>query len=424
MSNWISPGRFGLSWRGALLRAAVPCLVFVVGFVALAEGAGVSERAIPAQPLHWIYYTLGLFVLGGLDLGTPNKGPVWAQVLLWTAFFSAPVVTASALLEALWLVALPVAYRLRRLRDHTVLVGSGRLSELYLQRMRALSPGARVILVERNPAHARLEVLAAKYPITVVIGDINNDSTLGILQLAHARRVVLLTGSDLTNLNAAYQILERAPMLAGRIVLHLGNLGLLQSVPLTRSVQASAFFNSHEIAARQLVSGHLLERLARTARADLVVMAGFGRFGQCVLRALQERAEDKFDEVLIVDVAAQARVSSFEDRVGFVGRYAHHVVSGNLLNCDIWAQLDRSYQLEQREPLIVLGAHDDMINLEAALWLRRRYPDAYIVVRQFNHSTFSAELARELNLLLFSAAELITQAIPADWCVKPRGLGP
>jgi hypothetical protein len=213
-------------------------------------------------------------------------------------------------------------------------------------------------------------------------------------------------------------------MLAGRIVLHLGNLGLLQTVHVTRAVHASAFFNSHEIAARQLVSAHLLARLARTERADLVVIAGFGRFGQCVLHALQEQAQDKFDQVLILDQAAQARVSSFEDRVGFAGRYTHHTINGNLLNTELWAQLERDFQLQQREPLIVLGSHDDMLNLEAALWLRRRYPSAYIVVRQFNYSTFSAELARELDLLVFSAAELITQAIPVEWCVKPRGLGP
>jgi hypothetical protein len=105
-------------------------------------------------------------------------------------------------------------------------------------------------------------------------------------------------------------------------------------------------------------------------------------------------------------------------------RYTHHTVSGDLLNPELWAQLERDFQRERREPLIVLGAHDDMLNLEAALWLRRRYSDAYIVVRQFNYSTFSAELARGLDLLMFSAAELITQAIPVDWRLKPRGLGP
>jgi hypothetical protein len=164
----------------------------------------------------------------------------------------------------------------------------------------------------------------------------------------------------------------------------------------------------------------LLERFARTERADLVVLVGFGRFGQCVLHALQEQAQGKFDEVVILDVSAQARVSAFEDRVGFAPGYAHHAIDANVLSSEIWAQLERDYQLAQREPLIILGVRDDMVNLEAALWLRRRYPAAYIVVRQFTGSTFSAELARERSLLLFSVAELITDAIPSDWCVKPR----
>lgn len=422
MSYAISPARLGISRRGAWLRGLLPCLVFLAGYAGLSHGAGFSERAIPQTPLHFTYYTLGLFVMGGMDLGTPEQGPTWARLLLWAAFFAAPIVTATAVLEALWALALPMAFRLRRLRDHTIVVGANRLAELYLQQLRARSPGAQVVLVDRNPNNPRLEALANKYPLTVINGDINSDLTLALLQLAHARRVLLMTKNDFTNLNAAHRMLEVAPTLAGRVVLHLSNLGLLHSVHLTRAMRSNAFFNSHEIAARQLVRDYLLARFEQTARTDLVVFAGFGRFGQCVLQTLQEQALGKFDEVLIADRDARAKLSAFEDRVGALEGSARGAVSGNLTDCELWSRLDREHGMAQREPLIIVGTDDDMVNLERGLWLRGRYPDAYIVVRQFRCSTFSAEIARERGLLLFGVADLISNAIPASWCTKPRAL--
>lgn len=422
MSYAISPGRLGISRRGAWLRGLLPCLVFVAGYAGLSHGAGFSERDIPQTPLHFSYYTLGLFVMGGMDLGTPDKGPTWARLLLWAAFFGGPVVTATAVLEALWALALPMAFRLRRLRDHTVVVGGNRLAELYLHQLRARSPGAQVLLVDKNPNNPRLEALANKFPMTVVNGDINSEITLALLRLPRARRVLLLTNNDFTNLNAAHRILEDAPGLAGRVVLHLSNLGLLRSVHLSRAMQTNAYFNSHEIAARQLVRDYLLARFEDTTRTDLVVFAGFGRFGQCVLHTLQEQASGKFEQVLIVDREARSQVSAFEDRAGAAESYARCAVAGNLSDCELWSRLDQQHDLKNREPLIIVGTDDDMVNLERALWLRGRYPDAYIVVRQFRCSTFSEEIAHERRLLLFGVADLISNAIPARWCTKPRAL--
>jgi hypothetical protein len=216
-------------------------------------------------------------------------------------------------------------------------------------------------------------------------------------------------------------MLEQVPDLAGRVVLHLGNLGLLHSLHLTRAMRRNAFFNSHEIAARQLVQGHLLSRFESTAHTDLVLLAGFGRFGQCVLQTLQEQALGKFDEVVIVDREARSKLSAFADRVGIEDGYVPRAVGGNLMDCELWTRLERELNLRQRAPLIVVGTDDDMVNLERALWLRDRYPEAFIVVRQFRRSTFSEEIARERGLLLFAVADLISAAIPEAWCSKARG---
>lgn len=415
MAYALSPARFGISRRGVWLRAVAPVLVFCAGYLAFAKGVGVSERTIPSGPLPHIYYVIALFVLGGLDLGTPTAGPPWARALLWCVYFAAPLVTATAVLEIVWAIALPMAYRLRRLRDHTVIIGAGRLTELYLQKLREHAPRAQIVLVDRNPDNPRLQPLAAKYPMTVVLGDINDPVTLGLLRLTHARRVLVLTGSDFTNLNAASFMLENTPSLAGRIVLHVSNLRLLRSMDLALAGRATAVFNMHEVAARHLIEQHLLRRFAETAHPDTVVLAGFGRFGQSVLQALQELASGRFVQLIIVDFRGQEKVNAFSDRVGF-GDYAQHVVSGNILDCGVWTALDQRHKLAQRAPLIVVGADDDMVNMEAALWLRRRYGDAYVVARHFQRSPFSTQIADECNIVLFSIADLVAEAIPVEWC--------
>jgi len=416
MTPAFSPARFGISRRGIGLRAISPSLVFCAGFLALANGATVSEREIPAAPLAHIYYVICLFVLGGLDLGTPNGGPQWAHALLWCVYFAAPLVTASAVLEIVWAIALPMAYRLRRLRDHTVIIGAGRLTELYLQKLRELSPRAQIVLVDRNPDNPRLQPLATKYPMTVVLGDINNRVTLGLLRLAHARRVLVLTGNDFTNLNAASFMLDNTPSLAGRIVLHVKNLRLMHSMNISLTTRATAVFNIHEVAARHLIQQHLLARFAQTAHPDTVVLAGFGHFGQTVLQALQEHASGRFVQLIVVDFRATEKMSAFSDGVGITGDYAQHVVSGNMLDRGLWATLDQRHELAQKAPLIVVGADDDMVNLETALWLRRRYSDAFVVARQFQRSPFSTQIADECNIVLFAIAELVAEALPMEWC--------
>lgn len=51
--------------------------VFLCGFIAFLMGVGVTDRAgvADADTMTKLYYTLGLFVLGGMDLGVPRGGP-------------------------------------------------------------------------------------------------------------------------------------------------------------------------------------------------------------------------------------------------------------------------------------------------------------------------------------------------------------
>ena len=103
-----------LGWRWVAVA-----LIFVLGLVAFANGVALTERpdVNQAPALEQIYYILGLFVVGGLDLGMPVGGPLWANTMLWIAFFGAPLLTASALVEAVLRVLNPQQWLLRNLQD-------------------------------------------------------------------------------------------------------------------------------------------------------------------------------------------------------------------------------------------------------------------------------------------------------------------
>lgn len=108
-----------LVWRSLAFVA-----VWLTGVAGFMSGIGVSEREVSGIAGS-ACYALGLFVLGGLDLGTPVGGPVWGRVLQWTAYFAAPVITASALIEAATQLISPLALRARTLNDHVVLGRAG-----------------------------------------------------------------------------------------------------------------------------------------------------------------------------------------------------------------------------------------------------------------------------------------------------------
>ena len=93
--------RLRSAWRPVVWRSLALAGAFLAGWLGLLAGVEVTERDLTrAGVAEKAYYALGLFVLGGLDIGTPVGGPLYGRLLLWTAYFAAPLITASALVEA------------------------------------------------------------------------------------------------------------------------------------------------------------------------------------------------------------------------------------------------------------------------------------------------------------------------------------
>lgn len=399
------------AWRGLAFL-----LVILAGVTALTLGVEVTERDLSGEGLAGrIYYVLGLFVLGGLDLGTPVGGPAFGRILLWIAYFGAPVITASALIEAAIRLADPLWLRMKALDGHVVLGGAGRLTTVYVRRLRQRDPARTVVVVERDPNHPSIPELRDSYHATVIAGDITHDEVLRGLRLRRAHRVLLLTGDDFANLDAAAKILNLAPDLAGRLVVHVSKLGFLRETVGSRVARDAEIFNGHEFAAMKLVENHLLGRFRDTPEPDLVVLIGFGRFGQTVLRQLQEQALQGFDEVVIVDERASTMARIFGEYPGFDERYAYSVLDGDILDPEIWDEIAARIDASGRPPVFIVGSGEDGPNLQAALMARRRYPSAYVILRSFRLSPFTEEIARDAGVEAFHLGGLIASGMPDRW---------
>lgn len=400
-----------LAWR--LFAFAIVYLIAVVGF---AMGVGVSERDLADAGLaERAYYALGLFVLGGLDIGTPEGGPLVGRAFLWAAYFVAPVITVSALVETAVRLVRPFALRIGAMSDHVVMGGAGRLTLLYVRKLRERDPRRTVVVVEHNPSHPFLGELRDQYRALIVTGDVASDAVLRGLRLERAHRVVLLTGDDFSNLDAAAKILRLAPKLAGRIVAHVSDRGFMRETAGSSVARDCEIFNGHEFAAIHLVQEHLVTRFRSTPHRDLLVLAGFGRFGQTVLHQLQQHAPGSVGHVVIIDAQASRYARAFEEHPGFSGAYVREVIDGDLRDADIWDRIGEVVDAHGHEPVVVLGSGDDGTNLNAALRVRRQHPGAYAIVRSYRPSPFTAEVAEEAGAHAFNLAELIESGMPERW---------
>jgi hypothetical protein len=194
-----------VGWRWL---AALTFLVFALA--GLASGVGFSERP-GVDEAGWAvmtYYSLGLFVFGGLDIGFPVGGPLAGRTLLWISYFGAPLLAASTLIEALMRVMWRDRWHLRRLTDHIVVVGAGSLTLTYLRVLRRRWPVVPVVVLADAVEPTRRQELEQAFNVRVLVGDPTHEFMLRQLRLRRARRIVLLPDDNFEAFEAASKMLH------------------------------------------------------------------------------------------------------------------------------------------------------------------------------------------------------------------------
>lgn len=401
-----------LGWRWMAVA-----LIFLMGLVAFANGVALSARPDVTQAtiLEQTYYILGLFVVGGLDLGMPTGGPVWAQTLLWIAFFGAPLLTASAVVEAVLRMLNPQQWLLRNLQDHVVIFGSGELTISYLRLLRRENRNCRVIVVDTEFESIREQELQQKYGVATVVGDLTLGFLRKQLKLKRAKRVLLLGKNDFQAFEAATRVLESAPNLKFRVVIHCQNLRFMRTLLQTSLGRHCLIFNRYNMAGMAFVRRNLRQQFARTQGLDNVVIAGFGRFGQSVIEQLRRTQESELARVVIIDQDAERRMMVVEEQQQLPSNYERSVMRGDISNPEVWRRVAAKVDLENENTVFILGTGSGRDNLRTALWLKQKYPQSHVFARSNGDSRFASSVGEEKDINAFSINGLLEGMIPVRW---------
>jgi len=199
------------------LRIAGAAFFFVSAIIGFESGVTVSERPeiVDASLLEKAYYSLGLFVLGGMDLGTPQDGPLLGRMLLWSAYFGAPILAAWTVLSALVKALNPQGWFLRRLRNHVVIVGESDIAVSILRSVRRRNRKVPIVVVSNSSDQVLLEELQQSYGAIVVSGGITHEFFLDQLHISQASKIFLLDNNSLRNYEAAAALLVEAALVDG-----------------------------------------------------------------------------------------------------------------------------------------------------------------------------------------------------------------
>lgn len=384
---------------GWILRGGILVFAFGLALLAFRGGVGVSDRdgVEYADFLTHTYYALGLFVLGGLDIGLPRGGPPILRSALWVAYFLAPLITTGALIEGTIRVLRPEWLARQGLRDHVVVVGLGPLGMLFLEALRERDPRVRVLVVDSDLKVKQEDIVRQRFGALCLGGDIRHQATLDELHLGRARAVAFLTSDDLLNLEVAWQVSQTSPDV--RVVAHVADIAMRRLVATVTGKPAAhvEIFNSHQVAAEGLHEEHLKRLFEQTDPRDVVVLAGFGRFGQTILEYLQREARGELARAVVVDVAVERQARLFLAQVGGFDHCELKTIEGDLDDPGTWDAVDRATEGLEVHPVYVLGTDDEAVNLRTAIALRALRKEAPIFVRCDHRSAFTAELSNELN---------------------------
>jgi Trk K+ transport system NAD-binding subunit len=399
------------SWRWI-----IALIVSFCGLIGFLSGVEVSERDISdAGFITHLYHTLGLFILGGMDLGTPVNGPVWGQVLLWIGYFGAPLLTGSAIIEWLHQLVDQQSMFLRNISDHFVLIGTEEVARSILEKIIFLHPDAKVIVVERAIHPSLTAELSERYDTRTVEGDFTNEFFLRSLRVSRARQIIVASGRDFDNFEAASRLLEIKPELGHRLLVHSNRLRFLRMLNNSTIVDSSLTFNSYHLAAQYLVKQVMLKHFDITIRADIVVIAGFGRFGQTILEELQKLGPEVVAEIAIIDSDALRRVLVAEEQVAMNSQITRHVFQGDISHPEVWANLEAKVNLHNTESLILLATGADDENLRTGLWLKRKHSDAKVMVRTTRPSHFAETVCASADIDTFAQSQLMYNSMPDAW---------
>jgi len=403
----------------AVFRIAIVVIVFACALYGFGFGGGTEniDNVGDDGIIGWIYYTISLFVLGGIDLGAPVKGGATGSYSsLWAAYYLAPLITTTVLIDAISNIIKEREIPKAVFEDHIILIGTWDLAVSYLHAIREVEPTRQVVIVEHTSSTAEVIFRRdANSSITIrVSGNVLRSEFLETLSLGTAFRVVVICEDDLLNLECSWSIRDINPELP--IACHVGDLALLRPVSrigrnrrFDETARLPSVFSTHRIASLQLYEEFLEPHFDSTDGLDNVVIAGFGQFGQTVLELITARGAGELSTVTIVANNANAHVRQLTTEVDF-NDFKIETIEGDLENPATWDLLASSMTGDS-PPIVLLAVSDLACNFRAATILSARFPQTRVLLRCFRHTAFTRMMAEQLNVEVLCIEAMLHDAL-------------
>ena len=225
----------------------------------------------------------------------------------------------------------------------------------------------------------------------------------------------MLVEDNFQSYDAANKILKRYPNLENKIIIHCNSIRFMRSMSGSLVAKSCITFNSYQLSAIGLTNGHLINHFLKTKPKDVVVIAGFGLFGQSVLEELSQYAKKEIDTVAIIDKDAHRRVLVVDEQLKLTAFTKREVLEGDISNPEIWDKLCQNVDLANSEPIIILGTGSAEENLRSSIWLRDKYPKALIIARSHQPSQFAQEIGLQYGINSVSITQLVKENFPRTW---------
>ena len=384
-------------------------LVFVVLFTSWISfiqtdmvGIDNSYRYVQA-----LYYSIVIFILGGIDIGVPRGGSNTVINILWICYFFAPLLTASFVYQV---VQERILSRLSPLlRGHTIICGLGRNGKLIYDLVKEYAPKRhKIVIIEKNSQNAYSELLE-KDPATWWLK--NDFTSLAILRKAkihNASHIILTTNRDLQNLNTIFGVNELEKTKKDvKLSCHLGDLNLhgnLKTTLLNEEKFANLkLFNGYHCVTRRLYKNWIVKPGYLSSDGNIFIILGFGRFGRMLYSHLiADMSRTHQDEIIIVTLKTSYEVDQLQYNWAkqdvTTQCKIHPSLKMDVHDPALWEKLAKIVAKTQKQVHIFVCMDNDIGNLDVAISMKRNGPE------QLKRATFFCRIfsqtAREINEIL------------------------
>jgi Trk K+ transport system NAD-binding subunit len=337
-----------------------------------------TRRAIGSDSfIIQFYYAISLFFLNGLDMGMPEGGNDMLRKIFLVCYFVAPLMTAIAIIEALVLSLKPERLR-RKLKNHIIFVGSGNLTLKEVKRLE----NETIIVVDKDSNHKNqeeLKLLVTEY----IIGNIKDESIQKRVNINEAKQIFLFTNKDEVNINTALNLKN------DNIIVRAENLEMIDLFKDRFNIRSV-----HEENAICLInSSNLLSK-------SKIVIYGFGRFGQNILRQLCLNKESLLNEVIIVDSQINRQWYTFKYLLEGDFNFERTLIEKNQLDYSVLNDLEENTSLDKDSALVFCISHDNYNNIKTANVFRKHYKEPSIYIRSAG-SAIEDEICKSSDISIF-----------------------